>query len=203
LSAEIWLVRHGETEWTLSKQHTGTTDIPLTPMGEDQARALKLALAEGEFAAVFTSPLQRARRTAELAGFPDAVVDGDLVEVNYGEYEGRTSADIRKERPDWLLWRDGTPGGESIDDVGRRADRVIDRIDAAGGDVLLFGHGHFSRVLAARLLELPPSEGSRLMLGPGSLSVIGDEHDVRAIRTWNVTAAPPRTPPAPSAPPSP
>lgn len=182
---EVWLVRHGETEWTVSKQHTGKTDIPLTPAGEEQGRALAPLLAEHEFAAVFTSPLQRARRTAELAGFEDARVDDRLVELDYGEYEGRTSKEIRDEHPDWLLWRDGSPGGESMDDAGRRADSVIEDIAGLDGDVLLFGHGHFSRVLAARLLGLAASEGRLLILGPGSLSVIGSEHGERAIRTWN------------------
>jgi broad specificity phosphatase PhoE len=185
LSGEIWLVRHGETEWTVSKQHTGKTDIPLTPQGEEDARELAGVLAGHSFAAVFTSPLQRARRTAELAGFADAAVDDRLVELDYGEYEGRTSADIRKERPEWLLWRDGSPGGESMDDAGRRADSVIERISALDGDVLLFGHGHFSRVLGARVLGLAASEGRLLMLGPGSVSIIGSEHGQRAIRAWN------------------
>lgn len=182
---ELWLVRHGETEWTVSRRHTGKTDIPLTERGEQDTHVLAGALAEHPFAAVFTSPLQRARRTAALAGFADAQVDGDLAELDYGEYEGRTSADIRKERPDWLLWRDGSPGGESMEDAGRRADGVIERISAVDGDVLLFGHGHFSRVLAARMLGLPAPEGRLLMLSPGSVSVIGTEHGQRAIRTWN------------------
>ena len=182
---EVWLVRHGETEWTVSKKHTGKTDIPLTADGEKAARALGQVLGGHEFAAVFTSPLQRAQRTAELAGFGDAVVDERLVEVNYGDYEGRTSAEIRAQRPDWSLWRDGSPGGESMEEVGRRADAVIERITAADGDVLMFGHGHFSRVLGARLLGLPPSEGRLLILGPAAVSVIGSEHGERAIRRWN------------------
>jgi broad specificity phosphatase PhoE len=185
LSGEVWLVRHGETEWTVSKQHTGRTDVPLTAAGEEQARGLAPLLAARTLGAVFTSPLERARRTAELAGFPDAVVDDRLVEIDYGDYEGQTSAQIREQRPDWLLWRDGTPGGESIADAGRRADGVIARLEAVDGDVLLFGHGHFSRILAARLVELPPSAGGRLMLGPGSISIVGWEHHVRAIRAWN------------------
>jgi probable phosphoglycerate mutase len=184
---QIWLVRHGETEWTISKQHTGRTDVELTASGEEEARALAPVLAGHGFAAVYTSPMKRARRTAELAGFPDAVVDGALLEVDYGEYEGRTTADIHKERPDWLLWRDGTPGGESIAEVGRRADGVRERIEAIDGDVLLFGHGHFTRVLGARLLDLPAATGGRLILGPGSLSIIGSEHGLRAIQTWNRT----------------
>jgi broad specificity phosphatase PhoE len=182
---EVWLVRHGETEWTVSKQHTGTTDIPLTADGERRARELKAVLASHAFAAVYTSPLQRARRTAALAGFEDAVVDERLVELNYGEYEGLTSAEIREDRPDWFLWRDGSPGGESMEDAGGRADAVLERIGRAGGDVLLFGHGHFSRVLAARLLGLPASEGRLLMLGPAAVSVIASEHDERAIKHWN------------------
>jgi len=136
---------------------------------------------------VFTSPLQRARRTAELAGFPDAVVDERLVELDYGDYEGRTTADIHKERPDWLLWRDGSPGGESMAQVGARADGVIERIEAIEGDVLLFGHGHFSRVLGARLLGLAASEGRLLMLSPASISIIGSEHGHRAMKAWNAT----------------
>jgi probable phosphoglycerate mutase len=134
---------------------------------------------------VFTSPLKRAQKTAELAGFPDAAIDDQLVELNYGDYEGRTSAEIREERPDWSLWRDGTPGGESMESAGRRADGVIERITQADGDVLLFGHGHFSRVLGACLLGLPASDGRLLMLSPGSVSIVGSEHEQRALRTWN------------------
>ena len=184
-AGEIWLVRHGQTEWTVTKQHTGRTDIPLTAEGEEQARALAPLLREHSFAAVYTSPRARARRTAELAGFADAVVDDALAEVDYGDYEGRTSAEIREERPDWVLWRDGSPGGESMTAVGARADRVLARIDQDDGNVLLFGHGHFSRVLAARLLGLPPSDGRLLLLGPGSLSIVGFEHGERALRLWN------------------
>jgi broad specificity phosphatase PhoE len=142
-------------------------------------------LAEHSFVLVETSPLKRARRTAELAGFPEAVVDGDLVEVDYGDYEGLTTAEIHQRRPDWSLWRDGSPGGESIDEAGRRADRVIERVREVKGDVMLFGHGHFSRVLGARLLDLRPSDGRLLMLSPGSISIVGSEHDEPAIRTWN------------------
>jgi broad specificity phosphatase PhoE len=177
---EIWLV-----EWTVSKKHTGTTDIPLTAAGEERARALAGVLGAHPFRLVMTSPLQRARRTAELAGFGDAVVDPRLVELNYGDYEGRTTAEIHEEQPDWYLWRDGSPGGESMDDAARRADEVIREVSAADGDVLLFGHGHFSRVLAARLLGLPASEGRLLMLGPAAVCVVGSEHDQRAIKHWN------------------
>jgi probable phosphoglycerate mutase len=182
---ELWLVRHGETEWTIAKKHTGRTDIELTPDGEKQARALAPRLAGHDFAAVFTSPLERARRTAELAGFPDASADERVMEFDYGDYDGLTTLEIHEERPDWSLWRDGAPGGESIDDAGRRADVVLADLETTDGDVLLFGHGHFSRILAARSLGLAPSEGRLLMLGPASISVIGAEHGERAIRTWN------------------
>jgi broad specificity phosphatase PhoE len=181
---ELWLVRHGETEWTVSKKHTGRTDIELTPEGERAARGLEPVLAREAFAAVFTSPLQRARQTAALAGFEDAEVIDDLHEVDYGEYEGRTTAEIREKRPDWLLWRDGSPGGETIGEVGVRADGVLKRLEAVEGNVLVFGHGHFSRVLGARSLGLPPSEGRLLMLAPASISVIGHEHGARAIKHW-------------------
>jgi broad specificity phosphatase PhoE len=184
-AGHVWMVRHGETEWTVSKKHTGRTDIPLTVDGESGARALAPVLGQRTFALVMTSPLQRARRTAELAGFADAKVDDRLRELNYGDYEGRTTAEIRDERPDWFLWRDGTPGGESMEDVGRRADSVIAELAGVDGDVLLFGHGHFSRVLGARLLGLPPSGGGLLMLSPASISVVGSEHGQRAIKTWN------------------
>lgn len=132
-----------------------------------------------------TSPLQRARRTAELAGFPDAITDDRIVELDYGDYEGKTTAEIHESRPSWDLWRDGTPGGETPDEAGRRADGVIDRIRAADGDVLVFGHGHFSRVLGARLLDLPATAGGRLMLSPASISIVGSEHGRAAIRAWN------------------
>jgi broad specificity phosphatase PhoE len=182
---QIWLVRHGETEWTRSRKHTSRTDVELTPAGEENARALSPVLAEHSFAAVFTSPRTRARRTAELAGFPDAQLDDQLVELDYGDYEGRTTAEIREERPDWVLWRDGAPGGESIEDVSKRADEVSKRIEPINGDVLLFGHGHFSRVLGARLVGLDASAGRLLILDPGSISVVGSEHERRAIRIWN------------------
>lgn len=183
--AEVWLVRHGETEWTVSKQHTGRTDIDLTANGLRQAEALAGVLGRESFARVLTSPLKRARRTAELAGFGDAEPLDDLVEVDYGSYEGRTTVEIRQERPDWLLWKDGSPGGESIEEVGVRADRALESLDGVEGNVLLFGHGHFSRVLAARLLGLPPADGRLFLLGPGAVSVISSEHGYRAIKTWN------------------
>jgi broad specificity phosphatase PhoE len=184
----IYLARHGETAWTVSKQHTGLTDLPLTERGERNARALGERLKRSTFAHVFTSPLQRARRTCELAGFGKAAaVDPDLVEWNYGAYEGRTSADIRRERPDWELFRDGCPGGETIAAIGARADRVIARLRALEGDALLFSSGHFLRVLAARWLGVETAGGRYFYLGTATLSIVGYEHNRTApvIRLWN------------------
>jgi probable phosphoglycerate mutase len=189
--SEVWLVRHGETAWTVSKQHTSRTDVELTPAGEDEARRLRDVLGGREFALVLTSPSSRAHRTAELAGFGDAEVEPLLVEVDYGEYEGRTSAQIHEERSDWYLWTDGSPGGETPADAGRRADRVIERIEAAGGPVLIFGHGHMSRIVAARLLGLDAADARLLMLDPGAVSIVGSEHERRAIRRWNWSPDPP------------
>src|SRR5215831_6095093 len=187
----VFLARHGETAWTLSGQHTGLTDIPLTERGERNARRLGERLKGLQFARVFTSPLQRAVRTCELAGFARvAEIDPDLVEWNYGEYEGRTSAEIRAERPDWELFRDGCPGGETPRQVGTRADAVIGRVRAVQGDVLLFTSGHFTRVLASRWLGIEPSVNSRFfMLSTASLSALGYEHDRSrpVIRLWNET----------------
>lgn len=186
---EFWLVRHGETEWSASGRHTGLTDIPLTPAGEQHARALRGRLAGQNFAQVWTSPLARARRTCELAGFADAaVVDPDLVEWDYGQYEGITTAEIRQQRPDWQLFRDGCPGGESLEAIGARADRVIARLKAASGNAILFSSGHFLRVLAARWLGLEPSGGRLLLLGTASLSILGYEHSNPAepvLKLWN------------------
>jgi probable phosphoglycerate mutase len=182
---EVWLARHGETEWTRTKKHTSRTDIDLTPGGEDQARRLRDVLAGKRFALVLTSPRMRAQRTAELAGFPDAEPVDDLVELDYGDYEGRTSAEIRDERPGWYLWSDGSPGGETPDEAGRRADRVIERIRTADGPVLVFGHGHMSRILAVRLLGLDAAAGRLFMLDPGGIGVVGSEHDQPAIKRWN------------------
>jgi broad specificity phosphatase PhoE len=183
----IYLARHGGTAWTATGQHTGLTDIPLTAEGERGARALAEPLAGRNFERVFTSPLVRARRTGELAGFADAEVDPDLVEWNYGDYEGKTTAEIRSARPDWQLFRDGCPGGESVAAIGARADRVVARLRALDGDALLFSSGHFSRVLAARWLGLDPSAGRLFVLGTASLSILGYEHgrDEPAIRLWN------------------
>ena len=185
---KIYLARHGETEWSLSGQHTGVSDIPLTQNGERNARNLGERLRGEHFVKVLTSPLQRARRTCELAGFgAHAEVDADLVEWNYGDYEGKRTADIRKERPDWFLFRDGCPGGESPDAIGARADRVVARLRALGGDVLLFSHGHFLRVLGARWLGRPASESRFLLLSTAALSILGYEHNLKepVLRLWN------------------
>jgi broad specificity phosphatase PhoE len=176
--SKIYLARHGETTWSISGQHTGRTDIPLTERGERNARRLGERLAGPSFAKVLSSPLQRARRTCELAGFGDrSEIDPDLVEWDYGDYEGKTSAQIRAISPDWNLFSDGCPGGETLSQIGARADRVIGKIRAVNGDVLLFSSGHFLRVLAARWLGLEVSGGRYFLLGTASLSALGYEHD--------------------------
>jgi broad specificity phosphatase PhoE len=184
----LYLARHGETAWTVSGQHTGLTDVPLTERGERNARSLGERLQGLTFARVFTSPLQRARRTCELSGFGKvAEIDADLVEWNYGRYEGKTTAEILKERPDWQLFRDGCPGGESVAQIGARVDRIIARVRAVTGDVLLFSSGHFLRVLAARWCGLDATGGRYFFLGTASLSILGYERD-RAkpvLRLWN------------------
>jgi broad specificity phosphatase PhoE len=183
----VYLARHGETAWSLTGQHTGLTNLPLTDRGEQNARALGERLAGLSFGKVFTSPLKRAVRTCELAGFGAAEVDRDLLEWNYGQYEGRRTAEIHAERPEWQLFRDGCPGGESPDLVAARADCVLSRVRALRTDVLLFSSGHFLRVLAARWIELGPAAGSYLLLSTASLSALGYEHTLRqpAIRLWN------------------
>ena len=187
----IYLARHGETAWSLSGQHTGLTDLPLTARGERNASRLRQRLAGLTFAKVFTSPLQRARRTCELAGFgPVAEIDNDLLEWNYGEYEGRRTSEIRAERPDWQLFRDGCPGGESPQQVAARADRAVCRLRAVEGDVLLFSSGHFLRVLAVRWIGLDLTANARLfMLSTASLSAVGYEDSLErpVIRLWNET----------------
>jgi broad specificity phosphatase PhoE len=186
----IYLARHGETAWTVSGQHTGRTDIPLTERGERNARRLGERLSGLTFAKVLTSPLQRARRTCELAGFGNlAEVDPDLMEWDYGEYEGRTSAQIRAINPEWDLFRDGCPGGEKPEHVGARADRIVKKVRAVHGDVLLFSSGHFLRVLAARWLGLEPGAGRYFLLGTASLSALSYEHNESqpAIRFWDDT----------------
>jgi broad specificity phosphatase PhoE len=187
----VYLARHGETAWSLSGQHTGLTDLPLTERGERTARRLGERLKGLTFAKVLTSPLQRARRTCELAGFGAvAEVDRDLVEWDYGQYEGRRTAEIRAERPDWQLFRDGCPGGESPAQIAARADRIVNRVRAVQGDVLLFSSGHFMRVLTARWLGIEPTVNCRyFMLSTASLSALGYEAS-RArpvIRLWNET----------------
>ena len=186
----VYLARHGETEWSLSGQHTGLTDLPLTPRGEINARALAPRLAGMSFAKVFTSPLQRAKRTCELAGFGDAAeIMPDLVEWNYGDYEGIRTRDILKERPGWQLFRDGCPHGEMPDQIGARADRVVAQLRAVQGDVLCFSSGHFLRVLTARWLGLPPGQGTLFLLSTASLSALSYENDLTepVIKLWNDT----------------
>jgi broad specificity phosphatase PhoE len=186
----LYLARHGETAWSLSGQHTGLTDLPLTERGERNARNLGPQLARLTFAKVFTSPLQRATRTCELAGFaPAAEVDRDLVEWDYGDYEGLRTAEIHDKRPDWQLFRDGCPGGESPDQIGARADRVVSRVRAVKGDVLIFSSGHFLRVLAARWLGLEPVNGRLFMLKTASLSALGYENELSqpVISLWDDT----------------
>ena len=187
----VYIARHGETAWSLTGQHTGLTDLPLTEHGERTAQRLEARLEGLSFAQVLVSPLQRARRTCELAGYGAvAEIDPDLVEWDYGQYEGLRSADIRRQRPDWQLFRDGCPGGESPEQVATRADRVVSRIRAVHADVLLFSSGHFIRVLASRWLGLAPSPNARLfMLSTASLSALGYEHDLSrpVIRLWNDT----------------
>jgi probable phosphoglycerate mutase len=185
-----YLARHGETAWSLSGQHTGLTDLPLTEKGERNARSLGDRLRGLPFAKVFTSPLQRARRTCELAGFGSrAEVDRDLLEWNYGDYEGRKSSEILAERPDWQLFRDGCPGGETPAQIGARADRTISRVRATQGDVLVFSSGHFLRVLAARWLGLEAAGGKYFFLSTASLSALGYEHDLTrpVVRLWDDT----------------
>jgi len=184
----VYLARHGETAWSISGQHTGLTDIPLTERGERNARRLGDRLSGLTFAKVFTSPLQRAARTCELAGFGKvAQLEKDLLEWNYGEYEGRRSADIHGERPDWNLFRDGCPGGETPEQVGVRADRVVQQLRRLQGDLLLFSSGHFLRVLAARWLGLEPAAGRLFLLSTASLSALSYEHRLSepAIRLWD------------------
>jgi len=185
-TTRLFLVRHGQTKWSRTGQHTGKTDLPLEPEGRAQAVAVGSLLAGQEFALVLTSPLARATETCRLAGFGDrAELTDDLMEWDYGEYEGLTTADIQEGRPGWILWNDGAPGGEMPSDVGRRADRVIDQVRAAVGDTLCFAHGHLLRVLAARWLGLPPAAGRLLVLDPGSLSVLGWERDAPVLVRWN------------------
>jgi len=183
----FWLIRHGETAWSLSGAHTGRSDIPLTPAGEEKAKGIAGKLAGRHFALVLSSPLQRARRTCEIAGFgAQAQIEPDLLEWDYGSYEGRTTADIRRDRPDWVLFRDGVPGGETIGQVAVRAQRVIARGLKAEGDVALFAHGHILRILTACWLALPPNDAKLFMLETAGVSTLGYEHENRVITRWNL-----------------
>ena len=184
---EILLVRHGETEWSKSGQHTSNTDLPLTEDGRKRAGPLRHELAKREFALVLCSPLRRARETCEIAGLSDrADIDENLREWNYGEYEGLTTPQIREQNPDWNLWTDGCPGGEKPDAVGARADRVIARMRAADGDAVAFAHGHILRVVTARWLQMPVAAGARFVLAPGAISTLGFERETEALQGWNL-----------------
>jgi broad specificity phosphatase PhoE len=184
---ELWVVRHGETEWSRDLRHTSTTDVPLTEKGERQAAALAPVLVGHEFGLVLCSPLRRAVDTARLAGFPDVQRTELLVEFRYGDYEGRTTAEIREQRPGWELWRDGAPGGETPDQVGGRCDRLLAEIDERDRDVLLFAHNHVLRVLTARYLDLPAADGGKWTLDTGGYAILGHERERRVIRAWNLT----------------
>lgn len=187
MTSSIWLLRHGETEWSRSGQHTGRSDIAMTAEGERQAATLAARLAAQRFALVLSSPLRRARDTARLAGYGVAEITDDLREWDYGAYEGRTTADIRRDRPGWSVWTGGVPGGETVDEVGARMQRVIERARGAGGDVAVFGHAHALRILAACWLGLPPTHGRYFKLDPASISVLGYERETPVIVRWNAT----------------
>jgi broad specificity phosphatase PhoE len=185
---EVVLVRHGETEWSANGRHTSRTDLPLTAAGRARAEALAPELAERRFSLVLCSPLRRARETCQLAGFGDqAVVCDELREWDYGEYEGLTTPEIRAQRPEWDLWRDGCPGGESPSEIEARADLVLERVREAGGDAVLFAHGHVLRVVAARWLAEPAAFGARLALSAGAVSTLGHERETEVLREWNCT----------------
>ena len=191
MAARLYLVRHGETEWTVARRHTGRTDVPLTEAGEEQARALGLALAGVPVERVLSSPLERALVTARLAGFGDRVERSDaLLEMDYGQYEGLTTPEIRARRPGWDLFRDGCPGGETVDDVAKRVQPLLAEVSGADGDVALFGHGHCLRVLAATYLGLEPAAARHLFLETASISILGREHDWPAILRWNQPGRP-------------
>jgi probable phosphoglycerate mutase len=187
-TAQVWLIRHGETEWSRAGRHTGRTDLPLLPDGEQQARALADLLSGLGPALVLSSPMQRAMRTAELAGLTVDAVDPDLSEWDYGDYEGLTSAEIRKKVPDWNIWTHGVVGGERIEQVGARADRVIARVLAHidEGPVVLVAHGHISRIIGARWIEQSPASGGRLLLGTAAPSVLGAQYGLSALVRWNI-----------------
>ena len=182
---EVWLVRHGETEWSRDGRHTSTTDLPLTADGERVAAALRDRLEDDRFALVLTSPRERARQTARLTGHPEAEVDADLAEWDYGDLEGETSEEIRETYPGWTIWTGPVPGGETAEQVAARLDRVVERCRAADGRVLLFGHGHALRALAARWLDLPVAEGRHLRLDTATVSVLGFERETPVVLRWN------------------
>jgi len=182
----VWLARHGETQWSRERRHTGRTDVPLTADGERQARELRVPLDEISFDRILCSPLERARETCALAGLAErAELRDALMEWDYGDYEGITSDEVHAERPGWLLWRDGCPNGESPAQVGARADQILAEILASDGTLAVFAHGHLLRVLAARWLELDPGAGQRFGLGTATLSRLGWEHDYRVVQRWN------------------
>ena len=190
-SQQIYLIRHGETEWSLSGQHTGITDIPLTENGRKVARLLEPVLAKETFALVLTSPLERARETCELAGLGErAEIDSDLMEWNYGQYEGLTPKQIHAQAPEWMLFNDGCPGGESPEQVGARVDRVIARVRAVEGHVALFAHGHIFRVFAARWLGLPATAGCHFLLDTATLNILGYYRGIPAVKRWNAMLRP-------------
>jgi broad specificity phosphatase PhoE len=182
---EVWLVRHGETDWAREGRHTGRTDVPLTDAGHEQARALGRRLSGHSFALVISSPMARAAETARLAGFPDPQTDPDLREWDYGALEGRRTPEIREDYPGWSIWDGPWPNGETIEHIAGRADRLVERLRAIEGDVLVFAHGHVLRVFAARWLGLPPETGRHLALGTATISRLGWERDTPVIETWN------------------
>jgi len=191
MSLTIWLIRHGQTAWTLSGAHTGRTDLPLTDAGRENAMAVGRWLAGRPFAMVLTSPLSRARETCRLAGYGNAAqVDPNLREWNYGDYEGRTTADIRKENPAWSLWREGPPHGETVEKVAARAEAVLARVSGVDGDVALFAHGHILRILTSRWLGLPPDCGRMFALATATASTLGFERDTHVISQWNLPTSP-------------
>lgn len=185
-AVELWLIRHGETEWSQSGAHTSRTDIPLTERGRERAAAMRDYLQKLDFALVLTSPLQRAQETCRIAGWANvAQVDADLREWDYGEYEGRTTAEIRRDMPGWSIWQSSPKNGESLSQVAARAQKIIDRALAAGGRVALFSHAHFLRILGASWIGLAPHAGSLFALGTGSISTLGFERETRVMQTWN------------------